>query len=231
MHYVFLILYIIALCAGLSLVPPIQRWWRHWQQARRITLLPIDQLPDVGAVAITGHTHPDGEPLTAPLSSRPCVYWHIVLREQIGRNSPTTLSDRNSGHPFRLCDGDQCIWIQPAHATFTLRGPDHHAWVGNDPVILEQLAQKGAIARRWGKNNLIIVSEICLPVGETVWVYGAVRTTATGKVVAGSTTTPLLISNRPPQQLQWEYGCKWVGTSALLLALLLAITLLFWWNW
>lgn len=231
MHYAFLILYVFALCAGLSFVPPIQRWRRHWLQLRRTPVLPIDRVPDIGDIAITGQTHHADDPVYAPLSTTPCVYWRIVLREQQGRNGATTLSDRASHHPFCLHDGKEGIWIQPVHVTLALRGPGHSMWIGNEPVKLEQLAQQGAIARRWSKSGWIQVSEVCLPVGETVWVYGAVRTTATGKVVAGGATTPLLITNRPPHQLRWSYGVRWIGASALLLGAFLMMTLLLWVNW
>lgn len=70
-----------------------------------------------------------------------------------------------------------------------------------------------------------------IQLGETVWVYGAVHTTATGKIVAGSATTPLLISNRPPYQLRRVYGVQWMGASALLLTALLMMTLLLWVSW
>lgn len=230
MHYAFLILYVIALCVALSLVPPIQRWWRHWRQVRRILVLPIDRVPDEGDIAISGQTQHAGDPVYAPLSTTPCVYWRIVLRGDVGHTSRNLLSDRASHHPFRLGDHEQGIWITPAHATLALRGPGHHAWIGNDPVVLEQLAQQGAIARRWGKSQGVRVAEVCLPVGETVWVYGAVHTTATGKVVAGSATT-LLISNRPPHQLRRVYGMRWMGASALLLGAFLMLTLLLRVSW
>lgn len=97
--------------------------------------------------------------------------------------------------------------------------------------MLEQLARQGAIARLWSKSGWTDVSEVCIPVGDKLWVYGPVRTTEGGKIVAANATTPVLISNRPPHQLLRQYGWQWMGASVLLLALFLATILVFWWIW
>ncbi|HEY0733433.1 MAG TPA: GIDE domain-containing protein [Herpetosiphonaceae bacterium] len=225
----FLIPFVIAIFAELSLVPPIQRWWRHWMQVRQTPVLPIDRVPDEGNIAITGQTQPAHTPEYAPLSKTPCVYWRVVLREQQGRRSSTTLSDRTSEHPFRLSDGEHGICIEPVRATLSLTGPGHHTWIMNDLAALEQLAQEGAVARRWQKTTWTTVSEVCIPVGEKVWVYGAVRTISKGKIVAAGATMPVLISNRPPRQLIWLYGWQWMVASVLLLALFLATIFGAWW--
>ncbi|HEY0603898.1 MAG TPA: GIDE domain-containing protein [Herpetosiphonaceae bacterium] len=198
-------------------------------QVRQIPVLPLDRVPDAGNIAIIGQTQPAQDPEYAPLSNTPCVYWRIVLREQEGRRSLTTLSDRTSGHPFRLSDGEHGIWIEPAHATLSLTGPGHHTWLMNDLVALEQLAREGAVARRWQKTTWTYVSEVCIPVGEKVWVYGAVSTAKTGKIIAGDATKPILISNRSPRQLIWLYGSQWMVASVVLLVVFLATIFLLWW--
>lgn len=231
MHYMLPLLFVIAICAELSLVPPVQRWWKHWLQVRQTPILPLDRVPEAGSIAATGLTQQEQDPEYAPLSNTPCVYWRIVLRERQGRNSSTILSDRASQHAFRLSDGEHSIWIEPVRATLALRGPGHHTWIMNDLVVLEHLAQRGAIARRWSKSGCTDVSEVCIPVGDKLWVYGAVRATEAGKIVVGSATMPVLISNRPPRQLMRQYGWQWIGASLLLVALVLATILGFWWIW
>ena len=113
--------------------------WMH--VARMVEDTPTSRVRSAaqGYVELAGRCRPlDGTQNLAPLTQRPCVWWHYRVQQKVDsgpsgkrRQSWRTVNSGQSGQPFLLDDGTgECI-VQPAGAE-VLTG-ESTTWYGSTP--------------------------------------------------------------------------------------------------
>lgn len=110
-----------AFWGGLSLAGTLFCLWRArtaFIHARLIADLPTSRVRSAsqGLVELAGFARAAGEPLSAPLSGRPCLWWRYrIERYRSGRrgNSWVTVEKGASGAPLKLDDGSGRCLILP----------------------------------------------------------------------------------------------------------------------
>jgi E3 Ubiquitin ligase len=88
-----------------------------------------------GYVKIFGRATPAADPLPAPLSSRPCVWWSFEVakkeRNSKGETTWRSIESATSVHAFVLNDGDAECLVGPVNAEITPTA--HDVWYGDLP--------------------------------------------------------------------------------------------------
>lgn len=69
----------------------------------------IGNFKDLEVAKIIGTIEPIGEPLIAPLSKRPCVFFHVHVEEE--NDGWTTLIEQEVGSKFLIRDGEHYAYI------------------------------------------------------------------------------------------------------------------------
>lgn len=185
------------------------RRWRYGATPRyRIADLPDNTFGQISGVVEA----PTGELLTAPLSSRPCVFYSIIVDVYFAYDSRDVLEE-HVGTPFILRDGAQRAVIDPIHAKVALRY-DHttesRGVADAHPHHRALLERHGIDPRRWGPSTLRY-SEAVLQLGQHITVIGSglqeidplaaeariYRERGPTRLrMVGSASAPLLISDR-----------------------------------
>jgi hypothetical protein len=169
---------LIAVAAALAALIAL---WRFLVRVRRDRL--VADTPEVrirsaaqGYVKVRGRTEPAGpSPTTAPLSSRPCVWWSYEIAHEEhdakGRRYWETTDSRSSVEPFALVDADaaRCL-VGPVKAEIT---PTlHSVWYGATSWPMAGPPESGGVLLRLGSWRY---TERLLGVGAGVCVMGEFR--------------------------------------------------------
>lgn len=185
------------------------RRWRYGATPR----YSVADLPDNTFGQVTGIVEgASGALLTAPLSSRPCVFYSIIVDVYFSYESRDVLEE-HVGTPFVLRDGPHRAVIDPVHAKVALRY-DHttesRGVADAHPHHRALLERHGIDPRRWGPSTLRY-SEAILQVGQHVSVIGSGLHESDPRAgeariyrdrgptrlrMVGSPSAPLLISDR-----------------------------------
>ncbi|CAG0979939.1 hypothetical protein ARNL5_02383 [Anaerolineae bacterium] len=179
MSEVFAVLFIVALLGGISWAAIVL-----FNRPARSTSEPIHDLPIVRIadaaegkeVAIVG-TAEVIEPLTAPLSGRPCALWHVLVIQHTG-DGDRTLVEEHGGKDFLVRDesGVALVRVERALRVFDY-DVAHRSGFRKDatPELEAFLAERGH-SPRWGfLNKEIYYVEGVIEAGESVGVIGLGR--------------------------------------------------------
>jgi hypothetical protein len=169
---------LIAVAAALAALIAL---WRFLVRVRRDRL--VADTPEMrirsaaqGYVKVRGRTEPAGpSPTTAPLSSRPCVWWSYEIAHEEhdakGRRYWETTDSRSSVELFALVDGDdaRCL-VGPVKAEIT--PTVHSVWYGATAWPMAGPPESGGLLLRLGSWRY---TERLLGVGAGVCVMGEFR--------------------------------------------------------
>ncbi len=119
----------VAGCFGLAVA------YRHWQHARLVEDTPTSLVRSAaqGFVRLEGTARlMPGEPIIAPLSGRPCVWWRYRIEEQSGSEDRwESLETETSSAHFELADVTGVVLVDPDGAD--LHGTTTDTWYGGTP--------------------------------------------------------------------------------------------------
>ncbi|MEJ7603241.1 MAG: GIDE domain-containing protein [Kofleriaceae bacterium] len=164
----------IVVCA-LAVVTRGQRIKRALRATPRFA---IAELPEDAPGRAVGAARPTGEPLRAPLSGRPCIYYVAVVEELHGKQWKETVREER-GVPFVLDDGSGRALVDPTGAEVELDIDTTGASGTLDdasPAEPALLARHGRVSRGKLFNHSVKYREAIIAIGETVAVLGcAVR--------------------------------------------------------
>jgi len=139
----------------------------------------ISQFINGDVAKIVGNIEFVGEPLLAPLSGRPCAYYHAIVEQRVssGKNSNwKKLIDEEISGKFVIRDGRDCALIDCKQIkTYLVPDKTFHSGFMNDASTqLEQfLTQRGIKSVSFiGLNKTIRYREGVLESGELVAVLG-----------------------------------------------------------
>ncbi|MBA3818799.1 MAG: hypothetical protein H0X17_07900 [Deltaproteobacteria bacterium] len=164
-----------------------QRTIRGWFRARRIrrqlreaAQWGIGTLPEDTCGRITGTVHAfEGQTLEAPISGRPCVYYLIVIEENLGvggGGAVMGLAERSDGTSFVLEEDGHRAVVDPEHAVLSVAF-DHEttslAAFDADPRQRKLLSDANLIHRDWFKTSSLRYREAIIEIGERVSILGA----------------------------------------------------------
>jgi len=113
----------------------------------RVKRVPVAQLTDNAIVRVTGQARPGGPVLEAPLSTRTCVYYAVVIYGWTADGDVRELATETEGIEFTLVEADDRITIDPRAATVS-------AAFDHEVTYQRQLAPESVteILRRSGAN-------------------------------------------------------------------------------
>lgn len=138
----------------------------------------IEEFPDGTQGKIVGRVQFLGEPLTAPLSGRPCAFYSIRVEEyQSNGNSGSwyEIITDEKGIDFAMSDGTGQAIIH-TEAAKTVLSEDHQTKSGtlNDPTAAERayLESHAVEGKGWVFNKSLRYSEGVLEADEMVSVFG-----------------------------------------------------------
>lgn len=155
---------------------------RNWKRLRIIEDTPTAKLRSAhqGYVELTGKGQlPDGQPVYAPLSNHPCLWYRSQIEEQEtftgkGRNTRwNVVYQAVSDHRFKLVDGAASCMVDPSDAE--VKGFEQLVWYGNTEwpgrtQILESQSIVHAMANTYRYTECLI-----LP-GQPLYVLGQFST-------------------------------------------------------
>jgi hypothetical protein len=169
---------VIALAAAVVALLALWRFLARLRRDRLVADTPEAKIRSAaqGYVKVTGRTRPAGaQPTTAPLSSRPCVWWayEIAHEEEDSRGNRrwVTHDSGASVEPFALVDddNDQCL-VGPVRAEITPTARD--VWYGSTSWPVGPPPQSGSLLLHEGGWRY---TERLLGVGARVCVMGDFR--------------------------------------------------------
>lgn len=94
------------------------------RQLKRIPKKSISEVQDGETVRISGSIVLAGKTLVAPLSKRPCAYYHVVVK--IRRRNPVF---RHSSGYYRLIDDESTRINDETPGHIVIRDGEHYAWI------------------------------------------------------------------------------------------------------
>lgn len=174
----------------------------------------LAEFPEDTRGRISGIARPFGAALEAPLSGRPCVYYHITIAE-IDAGSVRELVSEQDAVRFILDDGGHRAVIDPGHARISAEF-DHETTskAAFDANIAQHtlLERHSLIKRNWFSTDAVLYREAIIEIDEPIVVVGigtwepdleAMPTgiyreaNATRLWLSGSARFPLVISDDP----------------------------------
>lgn len=163
---------------------PRARQRRAIKRAHRVA---IRQAGEGQVVKVVGRLRAlEPEPLSAPLSGRPCVYHEVIVEQQVSSGKSShwkTLIQRSECHrEFAIDDGTGTIVVPATAATVVLHmDANFRSGVLNDPPpeLEAFLARHGESSQGWVFNKTLRYREGVLEEGEQVAAVGVVRKEAT----------------------------------------------------
>jgi hypothetical protein len=190
---------IVALLIGGVLLVAFLLW--YFDEARRMNRLlrstPVARLADLLAgdrARVVGKARPEAEPIEAPLTGRPCVYYRVEVTERRGKRTRTVIREAK-GVPFLFDDGSGLALVDPAQARVVLQMDAHSktgAFTEADATQEEFLARHGQQSKGMIFHRTLRFRESALEVGELVAVLGTCERTrdARGRAVVRLEATP-----------------------------------------
>jgi hypothetical protein len=150
-----------------------------------------------GYVKLFGRAAPNGDGLSAPLSSRPCVWWRYQVEEKCrGEKGQTHWEIIDSGTSvdlFSLVDGDAQCLVGPINAEIT--PTTHQVWYGATPRPGAAPAQKSGFLN----SGDFRYTESSLSIGDKLSVLGELR--SHGELSDANQSAAALLS-------QWKHDQK-----------------------
>jgi hypothetical protein len=151
-----------------------------------------------GYVKVFGRAGPSGDaPTTAPLSSRPCVWWSYEVEEKTrnakGETRWRSVDKASSVEPFLLRDADGECLVGPVNAEIT--PTSHDVWYG-DAARPSGLPRE---AHAFLQDSKYRYTERLLSVGDQLSVTGELRSSS-GVESAGNAAAALLHEWKQDQQ-------------------------------
>ena len=126
-----------ALCAAVALWA-LYRCFRNLSRNRLVSDTPLVRIRSAaqGYVKLFGRAAAvNGQPLAAPLSSRPCVWWRYQVEQRTrngkGETRWETIDSGRSIDLFVLADGDDSCLVGPVNAEIT--PTTRNVWCGDLP--------------------------------------------------------------------------------------------------
>ncbi|MFN8495674.1 MAG: GIDE domain-containing protein [Caldilineaceae bacterium] len=178
--------------------------------------IPVDTIAKIpfGVPIVVKGTIESEQPLTAPLSHKPCVYYHYIVEQQVkeyDRSGTIRIVWKPAGTPldhripFLLQDQSGSTIIRPDNArldapvvTETLANPlDLTLSANQNPSFLGQTLQ--AASAIFGVQNRI--RETILPIGATVNVFGILSLEGSERFLQTTNQFPLAITTLSKEQL------------------------------
>ncbi len=108
--------------------------WRAWQLARLVEDTPTSLVRSAaqGYVRLDGEARlMPGEPVIAPLSGRPCVWWRFRIEERNRDDRWQTVERDTSNAIFELADATGAVLVDPDGAE--VHGAVVDTWFGGSP--------------------------------------------------------------------------------------------------
>lgn len=140
-------------------------------------IVEVARAPHEEDVRIVGEVEPGESVLTAPITGRPCVLWHVSVLEQQGRSMRTVL-DRTEYVDFAVRDGSGRALVRPMLVTHLLvRDGQDKSTVFSEasPHIQAFLHENGVSTRGLVLNKSMRFFEAVVEIGESVTVLGRAR--------------------------------------------------------
>jgi hypothetical protein len=217
--------------------------WGSVRERKRIARLSVSRCADVISperrlCAVEGRTLPAAQPLVAPLSGEPCVWYFSEVVERVTGDGPSAeLVWRDGGTmPFAVHDTSGSLLVDgslvhPGHRSKRIghsppvrRVVDEDVRSARDSTHLRSLVARGLVSaksfeRRWWSRSLgWTVREYVLPVGERVHVQGRPELRA-GRPVLGDGRRRHLVTGRTYEQVAGHIDEDVrTGTGCLLMA-------------
>ncbi|MDP1825470.1 MAG: GIDE domain-containing protein [Archangium sp.] len=207
-------------------------FWLAQRKARKVKFfqqeeLEVSQVRGAGVCKVHGVVVAQ-QPLTAPVSGKPCVWYRMLVQEyvQAGRYSRwATIHDEAICAPFQLKDrkGPGTIDVDPAGAEVLLAG---EGGTEDHGTLVRYLESRGK-TRLLGYGELR-ANETTLQPGEKIFVLGTVVEAPGRYALKLGTKTPFVLSDTDSGQVAYAENSKmyvtrfWAGAAALM-------TL--WWLW
>jgi len=176
---------------------------------------------DVGALTegsceVQGQIDSVGTPLISPWTQQQCVYYDFQVEERRSRRSGNTTSTYWADYitdlqaqPFTVSDQTGSVEINPGEADFRVRtDARERSGFGDDASSeLQTLLRDryGASTQGWVFNKTLRYSENVMAVGDTVYVFGEVRSQG-DKLFIGSGLMPLIVTEDGEHFIQEEYS-------------------------
>lgn len=163
---------VIAVAAGAAALYSLYSFFYRLRRDRLVADTPIMRIRSAaqGYVKVSGRASPAGPtPTTAPLSSRPCVWWDYQIarqdRDSRGRTNWRTVENATSVELFVLSDGDAQCLVGPVQAEVTPTTRD--VWYGTEsrpigppPPITTALLSGGPY--RYTERLLSVGVQLCV---------------------------------------------------------------------
>lgn len=135
----------------------------------------VGELPEDTLGKIVGTARPVEEPLTAPISGRPCVFFEVSVVQNHGKSSSTIIHELQ-GVPFFLEDETGRAIVDPRGAEVVLQ-QDYSTSSGtlDDATPVEEafLRRHGKEPQGWVFNKSLNYRESIIEISEKVAVLGA----------------------------------------------------------
>lgn len=218
---------LVAIGGALTVLAPV--WalltWGSVRERKRISRLSVSRCADVTSpgrrlCVVEGRSLPAAQPLVAPLSGEPCVWYFSEVVERVTSDGPSTVLVWEAGGtmPFAVHDKSGSVLVDGS-----LVHPDHRSKrIGHSPPVrrvvdedvssardsthLQGLVARGVLSqksfeRRWWSSSLgWSVREYVLPVGEQIHVQGRPELRA-GRLVLGDGRRGHLVTGRTYEQV------------------------------
>jgi hypothetical protein len=166
------------LIAGISALAAAWAVYKFVASVRRERMLADTPLVKIrsaaqGYVKVSGRAGAAGDPVIAPLSSRPCVWYRYNVDEKRtnskGETSWTSIDSGTSVHPFTLADADGECLVGPINAEIT--PTTHDVWTGDR----ERPGTAPPLSGLLLDSHTYRYSERLLKVGDQLCVTGELR--------------------------------------------------------
>ncbi len=135
----------------------------------------IGELPEDTLGKIVGTARPAAEPLTGPISGRPCVFYVVSVVQDHGKSSSTIIHEVR-GVPFYLEDGTGRALVDPQGAEVVLEQDfSTSSGILDDATPVEEafLRRHGKEPQGWAFNKSLSYRESIIEIGEKVAVLGS----------------------------------------------------------
>lgn len=142
---------------------------------RRKSASSIRMVKEGEYVKIVGQIIPISELLISPLSERPCVFYHVLVREGSNRNQ-NTLIDHEKFECFLIDDGTGLLFIDPTNfMTYLVQDKSFSSGVFNNATpqlkkFLNKFKKKSVAV--WGLNKTLNYFEGAMEPSEIVAAQG-----------------------------------------------------------
>ena len=139
----------------------------------------VNEFRDGDIAKVVGVVEIEGEPLLAPLSGRPCCYYHVTVEQRVqsGKSSSwRTIIDEEFGGDILLRDGDDLARLSGnAYTSLIVKDRDFSSGFLNDatPELEAYLSSDGTESENViGMNKSLRYKEGILEAGESISAIG-----------------------------------------------------------